>query len=80
MAFAVGIWWSLQPAAPLGALWPVNYALATVGLPTDFAARFDVALGVVVALLGFVLFVVEGALAAGATTGASPKPELVYRE
>ena len=80
VAFAVAVWWSLQPDAPSGALWPVNYAVATVGLPTDLAARFDAAIGVVVASLGFALFVAEGALAAGATAGASSGTDAVYRE
>lgn len=78
--FAVAVWWSFQPAAPRGALWPVNYVVATVGLPTEFAARYDAAIGVAVALLGWGLFVAEGALAAGATAGASVESDPVYRE
>lgn len=68
-ALAVASWWSFQPGAPSGALWPANYLLATAGFPADFAARYDAAIGVVAALLLGVAYVAEGALAGGAAPG-----------
>ncbi|USZ74558.1 hypothetical protein NGM07_14040 [Halorussus vallis] len=78
-AFAVAVWWSLQPGAPNGALWPVNYLLATAGLPTDLAARYDVALGVAAATTCGLLYVLEGALAGGAAPGGDAEA-VVLRE
>ncbi len=68
---AVAVWWSLQPGTPAGALWSVNYLLATgaAWLPPGFAARYDALLGVGAALVCATVYVAEGALAGGAAPG-----------
>ncbi|UPW02081.1 hypothetical protein M0R88_08290 [Halorussus gelatinilyticus] len=70
-ALAVAVWWSLQPGTPDGALWSANYLLATGArwLPPGAAARYDALLGVATALACGTVYVVEGALAAGAAPG-----------
>ena len=70
-AFAVAVWWSLQPGTPLGALWPANYLLAVGAgrLPSEFTAEYDAAIGVAAALTCGALYVAEGVLASGAAPG-----------
>jgi hypothetical protein len=60
--------WSLQPDTPDGALWSLNYLLATgaAWLPPGAAARYDSLIGVGAALICGLLYVAEGVLAAGA--------------
>lgn len=74
-ALAVAVWWSLQPGTPDGALWPVNYLLATGArwLPPGAAARYDTLLGVAVALACGTVYAVAGALAAGAAPSGETK-------
>ncbi|WP_135852408.1 hypothetical protein [Halorussus salinus] len=77
-ALAVAVWWSLQPGTPEGALWPVNYLLATGArwLPPGAAARYDALLGVGAALACGTAYAVAGTLAAGAAPGGEAEIEL----
>jgi hypothetical protein len=70
-ALAVAVWWSLHPGTPSGALWSVNYLLATgaAWLPPEVVLRYDALLGAAAALACGVVYAVEGALAAGAAPG-----------
>jgi hypothetical protein len=78
-AFAVAVWWSLQPGTPAGALWSVNYLLATgaAWLPPGVAARYDALLGVGAALVCGAVYVAEGAVAGGAASGGESEVVVV---
>jgi hypothetical protein len=65
-------WWSFQPGTPSGALWSLNYLVATSGLPPQFAAHYDTAIGVAVALAFGALYVAEGAVASVSAPGGEP--------
>lgn len=71
VAFGAAVWWSLQPAAANGALWPVNYVLATgaAWFPPGLTARYDAALGIGTAVLMGLLYLVESVVASGAAPG-----------
>ncbi|WP_458186793.1 hypothetical protein [Haladaptatus sp. NG-WS-4] len=64
------------PGSEVGALWGLNYLIATSGIPTQLAAEFDAELGVVIPALAGLLLALEGALAGGAagTVGVEPPP------
>ncbi|WP_458209459.1 hypothetical protein [Haladaptatus sp. NG-SE-30] len=62
------------PGSEVGALWGLNYLIATSGIPTDLAAEFDAHIAVVVPALAGLLFTLEGALAGGAAGSVSVEP------
>lgn len=72
-AMAAATWWSFRPGSPSGALWALNYLVATSGLPPELAARYDVAIGVAVAVAFGGLYVAEGAVAGVTAPGGDPE-------
>lgn len=62
------------PGSEIGALWGLNYLIATSGLPSEFAATYNQQLAILVpAVVGLVL-AIEGALAGGAAGRVSVEP------
>lgn len=70
-AFGAAVWWSLQPAAANGALWPVNYVLANAAawFPPELTARYDAAIGAATAVVMGLLYLVESVVASGVAPG-----------
>ncbi|WP_266080171.1 hypothetical protein [Haladaptatus caseinilyticus] len=64
----------VTPGSEVGALWGLNYLIATGGLPTEFAAVYDRQLAIVFPALIGVLLAIEGAVAGGAAGTVSVEP------
>lgn len=70
--FAIWLYYTLVANVYFGAFYGVAYTIATVGIPSEFAARFDTFLPIAVGVGGVFLYTIEGALA-----GALIPPEWV---
>jgi hypothetical protein len=62
------------PGSEVGALWGLNYLIATSGIPSELAAAYDAQIAVVLPALLGLLFALEGALAGGAAGIVSVEP------
>ncbi|WP_049972172.1 hypothetical protein [Haladaptatus cibarius] len=62
------------PGSEVGALWGLNYLIATSGIPTDLAAVYDRQLGILFPALAALLVAIEGAVAGGAAGSVSVEP------
>ncbi|WP_435157207.1 hypothetical protein [Haladaptatus sp. DFWS20] len=64
----------VTPGSEVGALWGLNYLIATSGLPSEFAAMYDQQLAILVPAVVGLLLAIEGALAGGAAGSVSVEP------
>ncbi|SIR81519.1 hypothetical protein SAMN05421858_3904 [Haladaptatus litoreus] len=62
------------PGSEVGALWGLNYLIATSGIPTDLAAVYDQQLGILFPAIAGLLVAIEGAVAGGAAGSVSVEP------
>ena len=63
VVFGVLLWYAMVTPNAAGAFYGLTYVIATIGIPPDFAARYDAVLGPAFGLLGILLFAIEGACA-----------------
>jgi hypothetical protein len=66
VAFALLLWYAMVTPNALGAFYGLTYVIATIGIPPDFAARYNAVLPPAFGILGIILFAIEGAVAGAA--------------
>jgi hypothetical protein len=74
MALAIVLGYTMAtPGSEVGALWGMNYLIATGGIPL-WLAVYDAQLGILLPLLAGTIVAVEGAIAGGAAGTVSVEP------
>ena len=64
------LWYTMvTPGAPEGVLYELNYQIATIGIPADFAATYDTQIPIVLGIGCMILLALEGTIAGGAAPG-----------